>query len=126
MDNLFFGKEPHHHKVTYLDWQGPVRGKGIIDVAFLLSQSTQTEVRSAHDKELIHLSVNALENQGVKNYTFDQAWEDYRVGVLYQWCFVALVTGSLDPSNERGKAWMTEMVKRNVLAIKELNCLELL
>ena len=126
LDNLFFGKEPHHHKVTYLDWQGPVRGKGIIDVAFLLSQSTQTEVRSAHDKELIHLYVDSLENQGVKNYTFDQAWEDYRVGVLYQWCFVALVTGSLDPSNERGKAWMTEMVKRNVLAIKDLNCLELL
>jgi len=126
LDNFFFGKEPHHHKVTYLDWQGPVRGRGIVDVAYFLSQSTQTEVRRAHEKELIGLYVDALAKEGVKDFSFDQAWEDYRIGVIYQWCFVALVTGALDPSNARGNAWMTEMVKRNVAAIEDLNCLKLL
>ena len=36
------------------------------------------------------------------------------------------VAGSMDQTNDRGNAWMTEMVKRNVAAIEDLNCLELL
>jgi aminoglycoside/choline kinase family phosphotransferase len=126
LDNLFFGQEPHHHKMTFIDWQGPVRGRGVVEVAFLLSQSTKTEVRRAHEKELIQQYLDALEAQGVSGYSFDEAWEDYRIAVLYQWCFATLVAGSMDQANDRGNAWMTEMVKRNVAAIEDLNCLDLL
>ena len=126
LDNLFFGQEPHHHKMTFIDWQGPVRGRGVVDVAFLLCQSTKTEVRRAHEKELMQQYLDALEAQGVSGYSVDEAWEDYRVAVLYQWCFATLVAGSMDPTNDRGNAWITEMVKRNVAAIEDLNCLDLL
>ena len=126
LDNLFFGKEPHHHKMTFIDWQGPVRGRGPVEVAFLLAQSTKMEVRRAHEKELIQRYLDALQAQGVTGYSFDEAWEDYRIAVLYQWCFATLVAGSMDQTNDRGNAWMTEMVKRNVAAIEDLNCLDLL
>ena len=126
LDNLFFGKEPHHHKMTFIDWQGPVRGRGPVEIAFLLAQSTKIEERRAHEKELIQRYLDSLQAQGVSGYSFDEAWEDYRVAVLYQWCFATLVAGSMDQTNDRGNAWMTEMVKRNVAAIEDLNCLELL
>ena len=79
LDNLFFGKEPHHHKMTFIDWQGPVRGRGPVEIAFLLAQSTKIEERRAHEKELIQRYLDSLQAQGVSEYSFDEAWEDFRV-----------------------------------------------
>lgn len=125
MDNLFFGQVPHHHPMTMVDWQGPLRGRGIHDVAYLLSQSTQTEVRRAHERDLISRYVAALADHGVEGYGFDEAWTDYRYGVLYFWVFATVIAGTLDATNERGNAWMSEMIKRNVAAIDDLDCLDL-
>ncbi len=126
MDNLFFAQEPHHYPMTFVDWQGPIRGRGIHDVAYLLCQSTQLEVRRANEKAIIQRYVDALERHGVTGYTFDDAWSDYRVAVLYLWVYAATIAGTLDATNERGNAWMVEMIKRNVAAIEDLELLELL
>ena len=37
LDNLFFGKEPHHHKMTFIDWR-PKRARAC-GIAFLLAQA---------------------------------------------------------------------------------------
>ena len=126
MDNLFFGTEPHHYPMTFVDWQGPLRGRGIHDVAYLLCQSTQTPVREANERALIQRYVDGLAAQGVEGYGFDEAWEDYRHAVLYLWVYATVIAGTLDPTNERGNAWMAEMIKRNVAAIDHLGCLDLL
>jgi hypothetical protein len=126
MDNLFFGTEPHHYAMTFVDWQGPLRGRGIHDVAYLLCQSTQTPVREANEQALIQRYVDGLAAQGIEGYGFDEAFEDYRHGVLYLWVYATVIAGTLDPTNERGNAWMSEMIKRNVAAIEHLGCLDLL
>ena len=126
MDNLFFGRDDSHFPMTFLDWQGPVRGRGIHDVAYLLGQSTQVAVRQEHERSLIQRYVDGLERHGVSGYTFDEAWADYRMGVLYTWVFATVIAGTLDPTNERGNAWMSEMVRRNCIAITDLDCLDLL
>lgn len=126
MDNLFYGRKPGQHPLVILDWQGPLLGRGIQDVAQLLAQSTQTEVRRAHQRELIQRYVNALATQGVSGYGFDEAWEDYRRATLYSWAYVVVVSGTLDANNERGFAWMSKMVARNSAAIEDLDCLRLL
>jgi hypothetical protein len=46
--------------------------------------------------------------------------------VLYLWVYVAVIAGTLDPSNERGKAFMTAMVTRSSAAIDDLNLMSLL
>lgn len=125
MDNLFFGKAKHHHALVILDWQGPLCGRGIQDVAQLLGQSTQIEVRRAHQRDLIQRYVDALDANGISGYGFDEAWDDYRHATLYSWAYVVVVSGTLDASNERGFAWMSKMVARNATAIEDLNCLEL-
>lgn len=126
MDNLFFGQTPEHHPMTFVDWQGPCRGRGIQDVAYLMCQSTQTEVRRDHERELIARYVDALAANGASGYPFDEAWADYRNAVLYLWVFVCTIAGTLDATNDRGNAWMQEMTARNAAAIMDLDCLDLL
>jgi aminoglycoside/choline kinase family phosphotransferase len=126
MDNLFFGKSQGQHPLIILDWQGPLLGRGIQDVAQLMAQSTQTDVRRAHQRSLVQRYVDALAANGVKDYGFDEAWDDYRHATLYSWAYVVVVSGTLDVSNERGFAWMSKMVARNAAAIVDLECLDLL
>jgi hypothetical protein len=67
-----------------------------------------------------------LLKNGVKNYTADQAWDEYRRAVLYLWVYATVIAGTLDPSNERGKAFMTAMVTRSSTAIGDLDGIALL
>lgn len=126
MDNLFFGQTPDHHPLVILDWQGPLRGRSMHDVAHLLCQNTQTEVRRNHERELIERYVDGLAANGVSDYGFDDAWDDYHLAVLYLWAYVVVVSGTLEVGNDRALAWMSKMIERNAAAIEELDCLSLL
>ena len=59
-------------------------------------------------------------------YTAEQAWEDYRRAVLYLWTYVVVTAGMLDPHNDRGRRWMTEMARRSAAAFDDLGLIELL
>ena len=91
-----------------------------------MSQSTQTKVRRTHEHDLIARYVAKINDQGISGYSIEEAWEDYRHAVLYLWAFASMVAGSMDAGNERSAAWITEMVKRNIAAIDDLNCIDLL
>ncbi len=126
MENVLFGQQPDHHRVAIIDWQGPLLGKGLVDVALMLGQSTRTAVRRAHERALIDRYAAGLEQAGVSGYGAEQAWEDYRWAVLYNWVYVAVVSGTLDVSNERAFAWMSKMVARQSTASVDLDVFALL
>lgn len=126
MENLLFGHEPGHHPIVVLDWQGPVRGRGMHDVALFLGQSTRTEVRRAHERALLDRYVAGLEAGGVKGLDRDAVWEEYRQALLYNWLYVSVVAGTLDTSNEKSYAWMAQMVARQVAATVDLDVFALL
>jgi aminoglycoside/choline kinase family phosphotransferase len=126
MDNLFFGSSPGHAPVAVCDWQGIMRGKAMHDVAYFLSQSMPSDQRREHERDLVASWHAGLAEAGVADYGAEQAWEDYRRAVLYMWTYVTVIAGSLDPSNERGVAWMSEMVSRAATAFDDLGVLPLL
>lgn len=126
MDNMLFGQNPQHHPLVVVDFQGPLKGRGIHDVAYLLSHSAKTEVRREHESRLVRQYVELLAASGISDYDFDMAWRDYRLAVLYCWTVAVVIAGTMDPDNERGFSWMSKMVERNGLAIEDLNCLDLL
>ncbi|MGI9328748.1 MAG: phosphotransferase [Pseudomonadales bacterium] len=126
MENLLYGTQPEHHPVVIIDWQGPLLGRGMQDVALLMGQSTQTEVRRAHEKALLQRYLDGLEQFGVKGYGFDQAWDDYRHTHLHSWTYAIVVSGALDASNERAFAWMSQMLARQVATTDDLELLDLL
>ena len=62
----------------------------------------------------------------MQGYTLKQVWEDYRRAMLYMWTPVVVIAGTMDPANDRGRAWMTRMVERAAAAIDDLDLLALL
>lgn len=126
MENFLYGTRPEHHPMAILDWQGPLRARGMQDVALLLGQSTRTEVRRKHEQELLGRYLDGLARQGISDYGFDAAWVDYRHAHLYNWAYATVVSGTLDATNERGFAWMSQMIARQVATTEDLDLLDLL
>ena len=126
MDNLFFGTRPGQDPIALSDWQGLLRGKAAHDIAYFLSQSTPTDLRREHERDLVALWHEGLVAGGVEDYSAEQAWEDYRRAVLCLWSYVTVIAGVLEEGNERGRQWMTEMVRRSAATIIDLDLLALL
>jgi len=122
-DNFFYPQDGS--ETVVMDWQISGRGKGIFDVTYFICQSLRSELRRQIEQELIRHWVDKLSKAGVKNYDFDVAYSDYRHLVLACLVYPMTVCGSLDPSNERGRALGETMLTRNLQAIEELNCTEL-
>ncbi|MCP5179097.1 MAG: phosphotransferase [Pseudomonadales bacterium] len=121
MENVFFGTRREHHPIAIIDWQGPLLGKGVVDVGTMLGQSTRSDVRTAHERALIARYAERLAALGVREYSAAQAWDDYRLAQLYNWVYVGVVSGTLDATNERGFAWMSQMVARQSVMTRELD-----
>ncbi len=126
MANLLFGTAADHDPVVVLDWQGPLRARGINDVALFLGQSTQTAVRRQHERALLERYVNGLTEGGVTGLDMATMWEQYRIAVLYNWVYVFAVAGTLDAHNEAAYAWMAKMVARQSAAGDDLDVYTLL
>lgn len=126
MENVFFGTRPEHHPIAVIDWQGPLRGKGVVDVALMLAQSTRTEVRRAHEKALIARYAEGLATGGVTDYPVERAWNDYQQALLYNWVYVSVVAGTLDVHNQTAFNWMSQMVARQSAASLDLDVFRLL
>ena len=126
MENLLYGRAPEHDPVAVIDWQGPLIARGLNDVALFLGQSTRTEVRRKHERTLIKRYLEGLRAGGVEDVSFAEFWQAYRVTVLYNWLYAIVVAGTLDSSHEKAYAWMSEMLKRQVAAMEDLDALALL
>jgi aminoglycoside/choline kinase family phosphotransferase len=127
MDNLFFrGAGSRDEPVACCDWQGSVRGKGIHDVAYLLSGSVPVELRRAQENALVEHWRSSLPDAVREAYDPDQAWQDYRRAVLYLWTYPVVIGGALDPANARARSWVGAMVARSATAMIDLQCVDLL
>jgi len=111
---------------TIMDWQISGCGRGIFDFTYFVCQSLPSERRLKIEKDLLRTYVDGLARQGVQGYDFDTAFRDYRLLVLGCLVYPVTVCGTLDLSNERGHALAECMLTRNLKAIEELNCAELL
>lgn len=124
MENLLYGNQSHQDDAAVIDWQGPLRARGMNDVALFLGQSTQTDVRRIHEKELIGRYLSGLEEAGVDAIHPARAWNDYRYSLLYNWVYVTVVAGTLDTSDARAFAWMAQMVARQSAVTEDLRLFE--
>lgn len=122
-DNFFYPKDGS--EAIVMDWQISGRGKGIFDVTYFICQSLEPKLRRQIEQELIRYWIDNLSQNGVTHYDFETAYRDYRHLVLACLVYPMTVCGSLDPSNERGRALGESMLTRNLQAIEELKCEEL-
>ena len=126
LDNLFFGTGVDGHtRVVAVDWQMNSVGVGPYDVAYFLSQSLESSIRSRHDRDLLGTYHDALRGASVRDYSFEQCWEDYRVAAL--WVLVYPVAGTTDAiTDERARQLLQAMATRSARTIVDIDALALL
>ena len=120
LENFFFGDVASKEEIIIFDFQGPLIGKGMVDVALLLGQSTKKEVRRAHERALVGRYAQGLRSLGV-DYEDAAAWDDYLDAILYSWLYTGVVAGTLDASKPKSYAWMAQMVDRQSTASMDHN-----
>lgn len=113
-DNLFFEDDG---TVVVIDWQSISQGGGAADVAYFISQNLPVDVRREHEDALLADYHRTLLANGVTNYSYEQFFEDYRVGVIYGWIIPVFAVGTLDASSERAMALWTAVIERSQAAI---------
>jgi aminoglycoside/choline kinase family phosphotransferase len=126
LDNMMFAKEPGHHPVIVLDWQGVIISSGLQDVGYLLTQNLSVENRRKGERDLVAHYHSRLVEHGVTGYTLEQCWEDYRLAALYLFVYALVIGGTLDPSNDRGRAFMSSLLTRATATIEDLDLFSLL
>jgi hypothetical protein len=109
-----------------VDFQSLAQQAGIIDVAYIISQSIDEDVRRGYDEQLISRYHERLIAEGVSDYSLEHAWHQYRIAVAYNLMFPVLAFVAADTADERGKQLMAEMLARAADTIRAVDALELL
>ncbi len=120
-ENYLFGGSGD---ITVVDFQLSTRHIGMWDVANLVAGSMQTELRRAHEDELLAHYVDTIRDAGI-DYTIDQARLEYRVCLLQQ-CPAQVITSDLQGGNERGAELLEALHLRPLHAAIDNDALELL
>ena len=124
LDNLFF--DDTADRVWMIDFQTSSKGGGAYDIGYFMSQSVPVDVRRRCEDALLHTYHDELTSLGVKNYSFEQFFQDYRVGVLYGWIIPVYAVGTLDSSSERAMKLWTEVIVRAQSAMRDHHVADLL
>ena len=125
LDNLMFGATPVHRPAVALDWI-VTRSAAVQDLAYLLSQNLTIDERRQHEADLISYYHAQIVSLGIEGYSLVQLWSDYRLAVLFLFSYAVLITGALDPTNERGARMMEQLVHRSSSALMDHDLLPML
>ena len=117
-DNVFY--DLPDAKLALVDWQISGRGYGPFDVAYHLTQSVSPEVRRAIERPALEAYLRALERGGVKDLSFADLWESYRLNTLFALVYPVIICGGLDLENPRERALGDLVLSRCLAAITEL------
>jgi len=122
LGNLFIdGDDPR--RTGFLDWAMVAHAPGVRDVAYVLANSTPTEIRRAQERTLLARYCEILAEHGIA-LAADVAWEQYRLFTIYGWCS-ATCTAAM------GSRWQPEHVglggtERSTIAALDLDCVGLI
>ena len=126
LDNLFFDASKGGTSFAVIDWQISARARGVFDVAYFLAGTLPSEERRGKERDIVRVYHDLLTEGGVRGYSFDQCWEDYRRSLLFLLNYAVIGIGSLDLANERGVELFEMIAQRTLTAIDDLNAGELL
>lgn len=121
--NFFYPKdiENEKYKALLFDWQSWNIGVGGQDLAYMIGNNLYPDYRHLIEKDLTKRYHNDLLKFGVKNYSWDDFWYDYRFGALINlYRVVGWWSVNLHPS-----IWWRAL-NISFLTLEDLNCMELL
>jgi hypothetical protein len=123
LDNLLF--DPDRTRVSVVDWQTLGVGLPARDLAYFTATSVPPDERAATEPDLVRVYHSALAGHGVRDYSVEQCWQDYRLAVV-QAPLITALGFAFASSTERGDEMALTMLHRGCRALRELGTLELL
>lgn len=120
-DNLFFDEDG---SVVVIDFQLVHQGCGMSDVAYLVSQSSDSAGAGDHER-LVRRYCTALGELGI-TYPEDDAWRRYRIAVMFHIIEAVVTTLSWPSLGDRGRRLVLRLVERAEEAIEAIGAVRLL
>lgn len=122
LDNLLFDSEKS--AVTVVDWQTLTVGLPARDLAYFLGTSMDPPARERGEARLVGAYHRRLLTCGVLDFSFEQCWTDYRIGML-QIPLLATFGYAFTTATDRGDDMMLTMIERGCHAIRYLETIAL-
>jgi hypothetical protein len=125
LDNVMFGEGADQHPVMLIDWQAVMVSNPAHDLSYLLSQSIDVDVRRAHEQELVEHYHAGLVSHGVTDYTLEQCFDDYDVGILFLFSYPLIIGGFCDMGSPRAVQLAEAVLRRSSTAVSDRDLLRL-
>ncbi len=120
LDNLFFSDDG---AIAVIDWQLSMRAPGQGDFVYFCANNFTTDMRRAHEEELLARYVAGLHAGGVPAdaITVDSVRQGYLEGLVFYAVSFGASLLTIDPANERGAALFDALVRRTFAAVDDLD-----
>lgn len=125
LDNMLFDAAGGGDPLAVLDWQSIGIGFGMLDVAYFIGAGLLADARRAHESALVERYMERLRGYGVVDYAWNDAWRDYRVGIL-QGVFTSIFASVGTVRTERGDQMFMTMARRHCQHAIDLESLKAL
>ena len=112
LDNLLIDDSSDQLLVTAVDWQSIAIGNPLTDVGYFLGAGLLPEARRECEKEIVEIYHQRLLAAGIKDYSFDQCWKDYRRSSFAGFS-VTVVASMLVQQTQRGDQMFLAMASRH-------------
>ena len=119
--NAMLPRDPATDDVRLIDWDAWRIGTATDDLAYMIAVHWFPDWRRRNEHESLRGYHDVLAAAGVRGYSFDALWEDYRRSVLWQ------IATPMWQANHGLGAWIWwNHLERVMSAVHDLGCLELL
>lgn len=119
-DNVMFDAGGGQRPVVILDWQGLGYGLGTTDVAYWLGTSMDTEARRQHERALVDHYHAALVSHGVRDYSRERCWNDYRRNAIHGLQIGVFGLGAVKRSPRGDRMWQN-WIARTAAQVRDLD-----
>ena len=82
-NNIFFDPNNRQEPFIYFDWGMTYKGRGPYDISYLMGLSVSTDLRRKEEKNILALYHDCLMKNGITDYSFDECYNDYLLGLLF-------------------------------------------
>ena len=121
LDNMLFDDSSAARPVTVVDWQTVHVGSGPQDVAYFVGNAfAEVDECREHQERLVRMYHERLGERGVKGYTFDECWLEYRRHG-YASLIMAIAASMLVGRTERGDRMFMAMADRSAQLARDVD-----
>jgi aminoglycoside/choline kinase family phosphotransferase len=123
-ENMLFGSDAGGYPIAIVDWQSPLYGCPLTDVAYFLGNGPSVDARRAHERHLVETYRKELSAFGAE-LAADECWQLYRRSSLHG--ILITILGCMTSGQEaRSDRMFANMIERHLQHALDLEAHEFL